>query len=398
MRILYITNGFPWPLTSGFLRHYHFVRRLAPRHEVTLLSIVGGDFRQEHIEGLEPYTSAIQTFRSTGRSRSPWRKATRRLADWTFAGGAEAAGRNLATAVDALVRERPPDVVFLSGRRTDPVLDRIRGLPLVVDMCDATSSRLVGGLPYAAPTRRPLLRVELARVRAVEKKLMRAGDRLLFASQRDLELLADGASSSRCVVVPNGVELDYWSRRTDELGSNEVVFSGAMHYPPNADAAGFLIDRIMPRVWEREPNVRLTVVGRDPGADLVRRGADPRVTVTGFVEDVRPHLESAAVYAAPLRFAAGIQNKLLEAMAMELPIVTSGVAAAGLRTAERDDPPVTIADEPDDVAAAILEALARTRADRRPIAEARRYVAEHFDWDRAADDLDQALGGARSGR
>jgi polysaccharide biosynthesis protein PslH len=392
MRILYITNGFPFPLTSGYLRHYHLIRRLAERHEIELLSLVGGDFRPELEAGLEPYTTSIRTFQSSGRSRSRWRKAARRVRDWALAGGAERAARDLARAVDGIVRDRPPDVVLLSGKRTDPVLEHLDGVPLVVDMCDATSARVRGSLRYAPAWRRIPLRAELARVRRVEARLLRAGRYLLFASQRDEDLLVDGApDAERCVVVPNGVDLEFWRRRSRQLGTDEVVFSGAMHYLPNEDAALFLVDAIMPRVWREEPSVRLRIVGRDPRPELERRGEDPRVAVTGFVEDVRPHLESAAVFAAPLRFAAGIQNKLLEAMAMELPVVASSVAAAGLRTAERDEPPIVVADDAEEVAAALVAAVRRARQDRSPDAAARRYVAEHFDWDRAVDDLERVL-------
>jgi polysaccharide biosynthesis protein PslH len=396
MRILYITNGFPYPLTSGYLRHYHLIRRLATNHEVDLFSIVGGDFRPDDEAGLQPYTASIQTFRSSGRSRSAWRKVARRLTDWAVARGTEGAARALAASAAAHIRDRPPDVVLLSGKRTDPVLKHVDDLPLVVDMCDATSARIRGSLRYAHPLRRAQLRIELARVRSVESRLMRAGHHLLFASQRDQDLLLDRSSTARCSVIPNGVDRDYWSRRTAELGTDEIVFSGAMHYPPNADAALFLTDEIMPRVWAAEPSARLTIVGRDPGRAIVRRGSDPRITVTGFVEDVRPYLESAAVFAAPLRFAAGIQNKLLEAMSMQLPVVTSAVAAAGLRTSAQDDPPIVVADAADHVAAALLAELRRVRSDRRPAAASRRYVADRFDWDRVAADMERVLTSVRS--
>jgi polysaccharide biosynthesis protein PslH len=398
MRILYITNGFPYPLTSGYLRHYHLIRRLAERHEVELLSIVGAAFRPEDEEGLAPYTTSIRTFRTASRPRSFWRKAMRRLADWTIARGSEGAARALAAAVGEITADRPPDVVLLSGKRTDPVLNELGGVPLVVDMCDATSARVRGSLRYAHPLRRLPLRAELARVRSVEARLMRAGRHLLFASQRDRDLLLEAAPRGDCTVVPNGVDLEYWHRRARQLGTDEVVFSGAMHYPPNEDAARFLVDEVMPRIWSDEPDVRVKVVGRDPGREVLRLADDPRVTVTGFVEDVRPHLESATVFAAPLRFAAGIQNKLLEAMAMEVPVVTSSVAAAGLRTVERDEPPIVVADDADDVAAAVLTLIRRVRSDPAPDEAVRRYVSGHFDWERAAADLERVLVSVRPTR
>jgi polysaccharide biosynthesis protein PslH len=398
MRVLYITNGFPYPLTSGYLRHYHLIRRLSRQHEIELFSIVGADFRLEHRAGLEPYTTAIRTFRSTGRSRSLWRKATRRILDLTVGRGAERAARALAEAVAEALDEHAPDVVLLSGKRTDPVIERLGGVPLAVDMCDATSARIRDSLRYTAPVRRLQLRAELARVRRVERRMMRAGDRLVFASQRDQDLLVEEEHADRSSVIPNGIDLHFWARRSPTLGADHVVFSGAMHYPPNADAALFLADRVMPLVWRQRPEARLTVVGRDPSPSLLRREEDPRITVTGFVEDVRPFLEAAAIFAAPLRFAAGIQNKLLEAMAMELPIVTSSVAADGLRTPGGRRLPITVANEPEAVADAILATLRRVETDPAPDAETRRYVSERFDWERAASDLDRLLESVRRTR
>jgi polysaccharide biosynthesis protein PslH len=109
--------------------------------------------------------------------------------------------------------------------------------------------------------------------------------------------------------------------------------------------------------------------------------------VTGFVEEVRPYLEEASVFAAPLRFGAGIQNKLLEAMAMQVPSVVSALAADGLRNATGEMPPVVVEDEPVAFAAALVEALDRAASDGTPDAAARAYVARNFDWGRSGDDL-----------
>jgi polysaccharide biosynthesis protein PslH len=394
MRILYLTNGFPYPLTSGYLRHYHLIRGLSKRHRVVLFSIVGGDFRHEHTEGLSAYTDDIKVFRSTGRTRSFWKKSLNRLRSEITARGADAAAGRMAHAVRDALASDAFDVVVLSGKRTDPVLREVDRTPLVVDLCDATSTRLSGTLPFAAPFRRALLAAELRRVRQVERRLMTAGSHLLFASRRDRDLLLDDQVTAPTIVLPNGVDADYWRRRTPQLGTSGVVFSGAMSYPPNADAAAFLVREIMPLVWAEEPDTRVALVGRDPGEGLRSMTRDRRVAVTGFVDDMRPHLEAAAVFAAPLRFAAGIQNKLLEALAMELPVVTSSVAAAGLETDDGGRPPVRTADGANDFAQQILEEVRRVEVDRTPHLYGRRYVTQHFNWDHSVRILERALGEA----
>lgn len=391
MRILYITNGFPYPLTSGYLRHFHLIRGLSTRHEIHLLSIVGSDFRVEDLEGMRPYAVRIETFRSTGRSRSVIRKAWRRARDLLFASGTDAAGRALARAVEQALPDGRYDVVLLSGKRTDPVIDKVTEIPLVVDLCDATSMRLSGNLPYANPLRRMILRLELRRVRRVESRLIAASGHLLFASRRDRDLLLAADARSAATVVPNGVDLDYWQRERRRLGRDDVVFSGAMAYPPNEDAALFLVQDIMPRVWAAEPGARLRIVGREPTERLRRAASDDRVTVTGFVEDIRPHLERGAVFAAPLRFAAGIQNKLLEAMAMEMPVVTTPVAVEGLQVTDTDRPPVAVANGAEQFSAAIVAALRGARDDPRPRGDARTFVADRFVWNHAVETLDRVL-------
>jgi glycosyltransferase involved in cell wall biosynthesis len=165
-----------------------------------------------------------------------------------------------------------------------------------------------------------------------------------------------------------------------------------MDYRPNADAARQLIDVVMPFVWREIPDARVAIVGRDPAPDLVARARRPGVVVTGYVEDIRPYLEGAAVFAAPLRFASGIQNKLLEAMAMSVPVVTTPVAAAGLRGDDGRAAPLNVAREPADLGARIVERLRASATDPTPDAAARRFVQERFSWAASGRSVDAILG------
>jgi glycosyltransferase involved in cell wall biosynthesis len=286
------------------------------------------------------------------------------------------------------------DVAVSSGKQTLAVLDELGGVPLVVDVTDATSIRLSGAARHADPVRRLRLVAEARAMRRIEASLLARADELVFASRRDCEALLAGRRPvhGAATVIPNGVDLDYWRRATDRLGDSTVVFTGGMHYPPNTDAALTLIRSIMPIVWQERPDARLLVVGRDPTPELVAAGgADARVLVTGFVDDVRPFLEQATVFAAPLRFGAGIQNKLLEAMAFELPVVASTVAADGLRVDPATPLPITVADEPVPFAQHLVAELDAARADASPRAEVRAYVATHFDWTTSGRHLDEVI-------
>jgi sugar transferase (PEP-CTERM/EpsH1 system associated) len=390
MRILYLTNGFPYPLTSGYLRHYYLIKELSREHAITLLAIVGPNFAAENVAALEPFTEQVQTFVSTSKSGSLRSKAIGRVRSLAGSAQADEAVRQMRAAIERLSSTERFDVVVFSGKRTFPAIQNMPDLPLVVDMCDATSSKILGNMRYAKLPRLPVLLLDYAQVRSAERLLIRNAAHLLFATARDREALI-GRARNHATVVPNGVDLEFWRRKSRERGTDTIVFTGAMEYPPNTDAALYLSEEILPIVQRTVPGAQVLIVGRDPPARLRAAGQRPGVTVTGFVDDVRPYLERATVFAAPLRFGAGIQNKVLEAMAMEVPVVASPLAADGLRTEDNQRPPVQVAHNRQQFADLICAQLARRASDPAPDAEARRYVAAHFVWSSSAARLDQVV-------
>jgi glycosyltransferase involved in cell wall biosynthesis len=391
MRILYLTNGFPYPLTSGYLRHYYLIKELAQRHAITLLSIVGANFAAEHVAALEPFTERVLTFTSKSKSGSFKSKAIGRLKSLAGSAQGDEAVRQMRAAVEQMTGAEPFDAVLFSGKRTFPAIASMRGLPLVVDMCDATSMKIRGSVRYTRKVRLPLLLLDYLQVRSAERMLIRNAAHLLFASVRDRDALV--GRSRRATVVPNGVDLGFWKRAGRERGANTIVFTGAMDYPPNTDAALYLVEAILPLVQRAVPDARALIVGRDPPPRLVKAGQRPGVRVTGFVDDVRPYLEQATIFAAPLRFGAGIQNKVLEAMAMEVPVVASPLAADGLRTEEGLQPPVQVARDLREFADLIVGRLRERDANPAPDSAARRYLESHFVWQRSGEKLDQILKG-----
>lgn len=402
MRILYVTNDLPWPLTSGYLRHYHLIRGLAERHQITLLSLVKDGHAPDDGTALEPFLERLVTRpASLGRRGKRARLVARAAA---LRRGGDPASVELGEIGARLHAEAPFDVLLLSGKRTYPVLEPLAGIPLVADLCDATSTRLRRQARHARIGRRLPLALEYLEVRRVERALVRRAQHVLFASERDREdIMGHGpgvAGQARATVIPNGVDLGVWHRETSSLGS-AIVLTGAMDYPPNADAAQQLATAILPLVRHEAPEAEVLLVGRDPTPDVQALADLPGVTVTGFVDDVRPYLERAAVFAAPIRFGAGIQNKVLEAMAMEVPVVASPLAADGLRTVDGRTPPIDIASTPAQFAAAILRRY-REAGTSGPNAALRTYVAAEFDWARQAARvahlLEDAAAGGRAAR
>lgn len=388
--VVYVTAGMPYPLTSGYLRHHHFLRHLAADHDITLLSLCGADTTPGHVAALSPVATRVVTFPTSGKERGLRRVAAHVRSFRPSGTRREPAVRALCDEISAIRRRQRVDAVFLSGKRTAPALDVIGGLPLVVDICDATSSRLRLEARLTGGVHGIDLRVQHAAMRLTERRLLATSSEKLVASMRDRELMArHDRHAAQATVVPNGVDPAIWTRSSSTLGG-AVVLCGNLGYRPNADAVRRLVLDVMPRVWARRPGTEVVLVGTGAPPSLLADVARPEVTVTGPVDDVKPHLERGAVFAAPLRAAAGVQNKLLEAMAMAVPVVTSSVAAAGLRTPD-GEPPVTVADSVDEQAAGILDRLAAAALDPVPDWQARVWVTERFRWDESAAKVVRAL-------
>jgi polysaccharide biosynthesis protein PslH len=391
MRILYVTAEVPWPLTSGYLRHYHFLRALGGRHAISLLSLRGTSRSDDDVDALRPLVERIIT-EPAARGRRPLRvKVADRLR--VIANGGDPAATRLGQAGAVLAADAPFDVLLMSGRRTMPILSALPPMPMVADLCDAASTRIRGQMRDAGPLQLAPLALEYLEVRRVERALLRQARHALFASPRDRAAVVgrtDDGSDTPTSIIPNGVDLAFWERTTTSYGRDEIVLTGAMDYPPNADAAIMLVERVLPGVRAAVPTAHVSIVGRDPTPGVRSLASQPGVTVTGYVDDVRPYLDAATVFAAPLRHGAGIQNKVLEALAMDVPVVATPLAAAGLQTEAGDRPPIDVADV-DAMAERIVTRLHRASAGDTPDGTRRAYIERHFDWGQNADRLERIL-------
>ncbi len=391
MRILHITPALQHPTVRGPHRHYHFLRELSPRHAITGLTLIrsavdAGALREvgAHADGMFAYDVAGGAgppgLGWAGRLPAFGPRLARHL---RVRGGL----RQMRDTYRRLAASGRFDVVLFHGKSVFPVVAGRRDLPIVVDFCDATSMRIRQRVEGAGLLRRWLYAARYAQVRRLERHLVAMTPHRAFISPRDRAAVLGEADASP--IVPNGVDLAYWQRAAPPWrGRPRLALTGVMDYQPNADAAVVLIDRVLPRVRAVVPDAEVVIIGRDPAPDLVARArAVPGVTVTGFVDDMRPYLEQASVLVAPLRYASGTQNKLLEAMAMALPVVTTPIAAAGLQI-DATPPPVVVADDDDALASAVVRVL-RDAAVRDALEAAGPcYVAERFDWSRSAARLE----------
>ena len=268
----------------------------------------------------------------------------------------------------------------------------VNGTPTVFDSVDSIALLFEQARRFGPTWRSRLMaRLDLGRTRRYEGQLLTRFQRVLVTSPRDRNTLAQLSNTpvgdERFVIFPSGVDLDYFQPMDIPRDPATVIFTGKMSYHANFATALDLATQVMPLVWQQLPHARLTLAGKDPSADLLALSADPRITVTGTVPDLRPYLARATVAVSSIRYGAGIQTKVLEATAMGTPVVSTPKSIAALQVQPGKD--LLLADTPPAIAQAVL-ALLTDEALRRRIGQAgRRYVETHHDWRVMVDRLEK---------
>jgi len=391
--ILFIAHRVPFPPDRGDkIRSYHELMHLA-RHAPVHLAALADDPRDlDHGPALSSVcASHCVEWRSNKRSVAAVGGLLRRepLSVSLFR------NRALRTYVDRIVATRPLAAVFVySGQMAAYVPKLASGTRFIMDFCDVDSQKFAaygreGYGPMAWVNRREgrlLSRFEAATARRADVSLF-----ISEAEEAHFRTL-DGIDEARTAVVENGVDLDRYdpARNLDRPAwiagiGPRIVFVGQMDYRPNVEAVVDFAHRSMPAIWQAIPNAHFLIVGRNPVEAVRRLGGLPGVVVTGEVPDPRAYLAAADVVVAPLRIARGIQNKVLEAMAMARPVVASVQAAEGIDAADGRD--WLIAQAPEDEGGLVLGLLAdKDRAHALGTA-ARLQVARRYSWDGALSGL-----------
>ncbi len=264
-------------------------------------------------------------------------------------------------------------------------------IPIVWDSVDCITYLFEQAAQQSqSPSSKLITRLELGRTRRYEGWLVQQFDRVLVTSKTDkaaLEKLSNcksqiGHRRSEVTVLPNGVDLEYFTPSNDLRQADTLVFSGKMSYHANITAVFHLAKEVMPLVWAQRPDVRLVIAGSRPPSAVQKLAMDypGQIEVTGYVPDLRLPLRRASVAVAPLHYGAGIQNKVLEAMACGTPVVASPLAISAL-THVQPGTDCLVADSPQTLAGEILRLLNDHALRERLSAAGRHYVESHHNWD-----------------
>ena len=393
MNLLVLVHRIPYPPNKGDkIRSWNEVRHLSERHRVHLGCLVDQAEDWTHVEALRAQVASLEAV--------PLDPRRARIASLGAIPGSKPlsvryfASQRLKCWVADTLRREPIDAVFVfSSQMAEYVMDI--DLPRVMDFCDVDSEKWREYAVYARRLLRPVYALEARRMAAYERAILQRFDASVLVTSRE-RALWQGLPADllrRVHVIPNGVDLATFApgalRPTPPPDPHAIVFTGAMDYYANVDAVTFFAHEVLPRVRQRVPQARFFIVGSRPAPAVTRLAQLPGVEVTGFVEDIRAYYARAAVCVVPLRIARGIQNKVLEAMAMGRAVVAT--AAAGASLGARPGREIVIADGAENMAAQVVGLLRDpARAAAVGIA-ARRFVEREHVWESAMSRLESLL-------
>lgn len=353
-------------------------------HEVTVCSTTRSDAEVAGVEELQCEGIACEAPRVR-----EWLQYLRMLTRFASGGSLSCAyfySKRLAMRVKELVQAGNWDMIIVHCSSMGHYVSGVESVPKLLDFADMDSQKWLVYAQHRGFPMSLLYAKEGRRLERVERGLVRAFDLCTTISTNELESLMSLDRGAEADWFPNGVDLDYFHPSAARSESGIVVFVGRMDYFPNEDAMLWFREAVWPLIRERQPGLRLRIVGANPSARLRRLDGQEGVEVTGSVDDVRPYVRDADVSVAPLRIARGMQNKVLECMAMGVPVITTSLVAAGLGLSE--DGPLRVADTAADYAREILALTGSPDERERLATESRRMAERQFSWDAAMEKLD----------
>jgi glycosyltransferase involved in cell wall biosynthesis len=401
MNILFLTQILPYPPDAGpKVKTWHVLRYLAGQgHKITLASFVRKDEEKylDHVRalGIELYPVAIQ------RSR---------LADGFYLLRSFLTGRpflierddlpEMRRLIDRLLAERSYDVVHtdqLTMTQFAPQGPRPpSSRPLrIFDAHNATWSIMERMQSTARAPLKPIIALERQRIKQYEARILREFEHTLAVTDIDRRLLLQAVAETapledrerglrdvegRILTVPIAVDCEVLKPARRPVDSTNILTLGTLHYPPNADGIRWFIQEVFPLVQRQLPNVTLTIVGKNPPPDFVQLAQEQpqSIQVTGYVEDLTPYFERAAVTVVPVRAGSGMRVRILEAFARGMPAVTTTVGLEGIDARPGED--VLVADTPEDFARDVQAVLLDPKIQVKLAQNGRLLAEQKYDW------------------
>jgi sugar transferase (PEP-CTERM/EpsH1 system associated) len=389
VKILYVCHRFPFPpKRGGKIRPFNMIRHLSSRgHELTVASLARSPEEAAEGRGISAYCARYEM--ALVREPVQVGRMAARLPTPSPSSMGYFYSADLARRVRALLARERFDLIFVHCSSVAPYVAGVSGVPKILDFGDMDSQKW---LEYARYKPFPLslgYRLEGLKLEREEKRLARLFDLCTTTTRAEWETLESYQAASATDWFPNGVDSQYFSPSDEPYEPDTICFIGRMDYYPNQECMGDFCANVLPRIRAGRAGAKLFIVGAAPSAAVRKLAELPNVTVTGSVPDVRPYLQRSALMVAPLNIARGTQNKILEAMASGVPVVTTPIAAGGVDAVAGEH--FLVARTHEGQAAAVLGILENPAQRQRLATAGRGRMLSHHSWHRSMQRLDNVI-------
>ncbi len=382
MRIFVLLSRVPYPLEKGDkLRAFHQIKELSKKNEIILCALnpLSNLDKQEAFSKLQPYCLSINFLDLPAHIRL-WNMALTLLGSKPIQTG-YFYNSKAAKEINRLIDTYKPDHLYCQFIRTTEYLIHHK-IKKTLDYQDVLSHGLKRRLSNASLISASLFKMEYRRLVDYERKVFDLFDNKTIISIPDKNLIQHD-NKKEIHVIPNGVDHSFF-KPIDKEKKFDVVFTGNMGYPPNVDAAGYLINEIMPIVWKKIPTAKVLLAGASPSRKVTNLQSN-LVVVSGWLDDIRDAYSSARVFIAPMRIGTGLQNKLLEAMSMKIPSITTPLANDALQA--KDGYEILIGKDAEELSKSIIKLIEDKKTYDQLAINGYNFVHNNHSWEKATEKL-----------
>lgn len=386
MKIFVLLPRIPFPLEKGDkLRAFNQIKQLAKHNEVVLCALNdnGKVSEQDAFRALQPYCQSINFIKIS----KP--QIALGLVRAFFKGLPMQCGyfynHKAAKRINVLIDKHNPDMLFGQLLRVAEYI-RKKDIPKCIDYQDVFSYGMKRRADIASPLKRPVYNMEYRRLCRYEAAIFDDFDVKTIISEPDRELIPH-PKKNEILIIPNGVDHEYFKPQEREK-KYDLVFSGNMSYAPNVNAVEYLANEILPIVWKTLPNVKIYIAGATPDP-RIKKVASESIVVSGWLDDIREAYAQSRVFIAPMRIGTGLQNKLLEAMSMGLPAITTPLANGSLGAENGKE--ILVGSNAEELAQHIITLLTNNDKAKQIAQAGFDFTNRVYDWGKATEIMEEAM-------
>jgi sugar transferase (PEP-CTERM/EpsH1 system associated) len=383
MKIVVILSRVPYKLDKGDkLRAFNQIKQLSKTNEIILFALDDKNIPERQLVELKKYCSSVTIVRLS--TFTIFLNLIRTFFDRKPFQVGYFYSKKAQNKLDELITKQQPDHIYCQLIRTAEYAKSHTSISKTLDYMDVFSKGMERRKSTESFWLRPIFAMEYKRLLKYEHDVFGYFNNKIIISEQDKNLIQH-PERQEIKVIPNGVDTDYFKPLVHEK-EFELLFNGNMNYPPNVESVEYLVNKIMPLVWQKNPKMRLLISGSSPNNKVMALKSD-RVVVSGWVDDIRENFAKSKILVAPMQISIGLQNKLLEAMAMQLPCITSTLANNALGAKHNEQ--IMVADTPEQYAQQIIELLDnKEKADKIGL-NGYNFVINNFNWQSTSNALEE---------